>query len=748
MLHPCLPAALKPPRSLNSLVGNLPADLTPLVGRDELLEELCGLLSGSGLVTLLGPGGVGKTSLALHAGARLASRLPDGVWVVDLAKLSRSGEVPGAVAATLGLAERNGQESLETVRDALAARDALVVLDSAEHVRSGVAELVAAVRRPGSPARFLTTSQVALGLPGEMTVVVPTLPLRPALDAAAGPAPAPAVRLFAERAGAVDPSFRLDEETVALVTSICTDLDGLPLAIELAAARAEVLPVERIAAGLARRFELLAATPGRPLVARHATMAAALDRSVGLLSVPTQERFVRLGVFRAGFGLDAAVAVAGGGDSEVALAGSLAELRSHCLLAVERHGGETRYRMLETVREYATERLAGSVELEALLARHARHFAAVARRLASGADGPGVADLLDACELDLADHRQAFERLLATDPPGAATLVSDLRHWWTVRDSPLAGLRWAAEALSALGGDAAEPSEELVGLLAVTGTLGVIAGDHAAAERHLRATLDAAVAIGRRPPPQTLAMLATSAAFRGQRDEALRLARAALDAAASVPGGADDVERFFGATMALAGDGEAGFAMCRRAVDAARGSPLRLANSLANLSLAGVFLGSAAGLDVAVEAGTEAVAVARQIGSRYYEGGGWGALYGAHRRRGDRRSALLAAAEAMPLMLASGAVQYLTQLLHSLADDLVATDAYDAVSIASAAACRRAGPGASGTWEEVTRTRMQAAAGDRLGSEGFALAWDEGLRLGLDEVVLRARAAAEDAAAY
>jgi hypothetical protein len=200
--------------------------------------------------------------------------------------------------------------------------------------------------------------------------------------------------------------------------------------------------------------------------------------------------------------------------------------------------------------------------------------------------------------------------------------------------------------------------------------------------------------------------------------------------------------------MSLAGEGEAGFAMCRRAVDAAQSSPLWLSNALVNLSLAGVFLGTDEAIEVALDAATRAVPAARRIGSRYYEGGAWGALFGVHRLRVDRRSALGAAAEGMSLMLASGAVEYLTQLLHAVSADLVATDPHVAVMVASAAAGRRGGPARSGTWAEVAAARMRDAVDGRLDPDRFDSAWQQGRNLGLDEVVLLARAAAEDAASY
>jgi len=171
--------------------------------------------------------------------------------------------------------------------------------------------------------------------------------------------------------------------------------------------------------------------------------------------------------------------------------------------------------------------------------------------------------------------------------------------------------------------------------------------------------------------------------------------------------------------MSLAGEGEAGFAMCQRAVDAARGSPIWLANALVNLSLAGVFLGTGAALGVALDAATEAVPAARRIGARYYEGGAWGALFGVHQLRGDRRSALGAEAEGMSLMLASGAVEYLTQLLHSVSADLVATDPQVAVMVASAAAGRRGDPARSGTWAEVAAAGMRDAVDGRLDPDRF-----------------------------
>ncbi len=738
-----LPAALAPPRSLNASTGNLPGRLTGLVGREELVGSVCSLLADPALVTLVGPGGVGKTSVALHAGARMAARLPDGVWVVELASVSETDEVAAVVAATLGLAGRRARSIVETLRDALGVRDTLVVLDNAEHVRSGVATFVGSVSRPGSATRFLCTSQVALGVPGELTVTVPPLPVPPAAGEADGWGPA--VRLFAERARSANPDFRLDRETEARVASICAHLDGLPLAIELAAARADVLSVDRIAAGLSRRFELLTSSPGGALrETRHTTMSAALDWSVGLLSAPACDRLALFSVFRSRFGLDDAVAVAGEGAGELEVAGSLSELCSHSLLSVERLEGESRYRMLETVRVYAGELLSLAGRESDAHGAHAHHFLSVARGLATSLEGPDGVALIAGGELDLPDHRQAFEHLVGTDPVAAATMVSDLRSWWLVCGSSRVGLGWAEEALAALGGDAAVPSEALVGLLCASGTFAAIAGDHAVSDRHLRAAIDASVALGREPPPHALAMLATAAVLRGEPGEGLRLAHQALDAAE--PSERRSVERFLGATLALAGEGEAGVAMGQRAVDSARGSPLWLSSSLVNLALAGSFLGTPAALAVALDAATEAVGAARAVRSRYYEGGAWAALVGIQRALGDRRASLVAAAEAMTLLLSAGAVQYLLLLLDSVAHDLLDTCPEVVATITSATYGPRSGRGASGRNEEEARRRLSGRISGRLDPGDFEAAWERGHRLSLDEVVLLARAAVEDAA--
>jgi predicted ATPase/class 3 adenylate cyclase len=349
-------AAAQPPRSLNASVGNLPADLPELIGRQGLLGEVCAEALRPGVATVLGPAGVGKTLLALHAGRVLAPRFADGVWVVDLVAVENPDEVPAALARVVGLATRAGQELTDTLAEAFAVRELLVVLDNAEHVRTSCAHLVAALTRRGSPARVLTTSQVPLGVPGERVVRVGPLPVDadPALGAdRAGELPA-AVALLLRRCGWLDVTgaTTVDEDDLRAARSICEHLDGLPLAIELAAARAELLTLEQIEAGLDRRLALL--RRGAVADRRHASLVAAFDWTVQLLRPGAQDLLSVLGVLGPSFDLSWLAAVAGPalgtrpdpgsrvGADELEVLGLLSELVDHCLVAPERVRGGVR----------------------------------------------------------------------------------------------------------------------------------------------------------------------------------------------------------------------------------------------------------------------------------------------------------------------------------------------------------------------------------------------------------------------
>ena len=364
---------------------NLPLALTSFIGRERELREIQILLRSGEfrLLTLTGPGGVGKTRLALQAGAGLLPAFPDGIWLVELALLGDPDLVPQAVAATLGVREQPGGQLLPTLIAALRAQRVLLVLDNCEHLISACATLAFHLLRACPQLTLLTTSREALRLPGEVVWPVPALAL-PALEEPplATLAATDTVSLFLDRAQASRPGFALTAPNAAAVMQICRRLDGLPLAIELAAATLRLLTVEQIAARLDNRFRLLLGG-SRMTLPQHQTLQATIDWSYDLLTAPERTLFQQLGVFAGSWTLEAAEAVyadAGGEAADVYLV--LARLVDQSLVIVEEQDGAARYRLLESIREYARTKLRDAAAYE----RMAAYFIAYVERHASDYD--------------------------------------------------------------------------------------------------------------------------------------------------------------------------------------------------------------------------------------------------------------------------------------------------------------------------------------------------------------------------
>jgi predicted ATPase/DNA-binding winged helix-turn-helix (wHTH) protein len=350
---------------------NVPEPVSELIGRDDELAEVVNLMGAHRLVTLSGAGGIGKTRLAVAVARELRPHFADGVWLAQFSPLADSKLVPAAVAAAVGL-ELGGEASVQSVAQALAGRRLLLVLDTCEHVIEIAASMAEAALGAGSELRILATSRELLKAEGEW--VYPVSPLAvPTADVEQGEGfEYGAIRLFLERARAADPRFAPDRPLVELITAICRRLDGIPLAIELAAARVSALGVEGIAARLDDRFRLL--TGGkRTALPRHQTLRATLDWSYELLTGPERGMLRRLAVFPGPFSLQATIAVAADPETELDPFESLASLVAKSLVATEGDGTVARYRLLDTMRAYANQKLDESGEREPLARRHAEY---------------------------------------------------------------------------------------------------------------------------------------------------------------------------------------------------------------------------------------------------------------------------------------------------------------------------------------------------------------------------------------
>ena len=370
---PELPHEFPPLRTTENRPTNLPRQPTALLGRDAELERLRALLSQNPLVTVTGTGGVGKTRITLELGTRLLDRFPDGAWLVELAAISDATLVPGAVTTALHIDTSSAKTPLEAMVSRLKNQDLLLLLDNCEHVIDAVAAMVEALIAAAPKVRVLISSQEPLGIAGEQIFRLPSLGVPKEAHVRSEEAlQSGAIQLFTERAKAADPRFELDDRNASTVAAICRRLDGIPLAIEMAAARAPMLGVDRLAQKLDERFRVL--TGGRrTALPRQQTLRATLDWSYGLLS--ERERMVlrRLSIFAGGFTLDGAGRVAGDDAiDEFEVIDLLSHLVARSLVVADTdENAVTRYRLLETTRAYALEKLAEAIESAEIERRHA-----------------------------------------------------------------------------------------------------------------------------------------------------------------------------------------------------------------------------------------------------------------------------------------------------------------------------------------------------------------------------------------
>jgi predicted ATPase/class 3 adenylate cyclase/DNA-binding CsgD family transcriptional regulator len=437
--HPDLPGDFPPLRTTNTVAShNLPAQLTSFIGRQKELAELRQFLAENRLVTLTGVGGTGKTRLATQVAIELASDFPDGAWYVDLAPISVPELVPTTVARALGLTDQPGHPTMDTLQRFLGGRELFMVLDNCEHLIEASASLIAELLSNCPGLTLLTTSREPLGVSGEVTWGVPSLSLSDE-----------AITLFDDRARRARPDFRVGADNIEAVTEICRRLDGLPLAIELAAARIRALSVNDIVASLHDRFRLL--TGGaRTVVRRQQTLRASVDWSHALLSDSERIMFRRLAVFVGGFDLDAAHAVADADTSErYQVLDQLTLLVDKSLVVAEDSTVGTRYRLLETVRQYALEKLGEAGDAADVRDRHRDHYAAMAAAL----DTPPDADYerhLSHVESEISNLRAAFGWSLENSQVDLAlTLTSSLQPMWFTRGHVREGAGWFDAALAA-----------------------------------------------------------------------------------------------------------------------------------------------------------------------------------------------------------------------------------------------------------------------------------------------------------
>ena len=603
----------------------LPTPLTRLVGREDELAAVEKALAGARLLTLTGTGGVGKTRLSLAAAADLAGEYADGAAFVELAPLADPDLLPQLVLAALGLREETGQSPEATLVAHLRGRHALVVLDNCEHLVAAAAALAERVLRACPRVSVLATSREPLGVPGEATWRVPSL------------SPAGAIALFTERARAVRPDLTLSESAAPALAHLCQRLDNIPFAIELAAARTAALSVEEIAERLDDRFRLLSGG-ARTAVPRQQTLRAMVDWTYDALSDLERRVFDRLAVFGSSFDLEAAEQVVG----EAGVLDVLTGLVNKSLVVVERSGagGRTRYRLLETMRFYARERLAESGDATEVRTRHLARAVAIATEAEAALDGPDQAAVLDRLEAEHDDLRVALAwGTSGGDPEPALRLATALGRFWEVRGHLSEGRSWLEAALAAGGGG------DVPGLRAVALNWAAVLAQHQGDYDAARGLYEHSLALRRRLEDR----LGTSAALVGLGNLAalqgrLDVARAQFEEALAIGRDLEEPQVVAASLTNLGwvaharGDLAGARAMYEEALEVRRrrgdghGTAMVLAN-LGDLAL------QQGGLDVAHALHTEGLELRRRLADRSGVADSLAALGRVALARGDRATA-------------------------------------------------------------------------------------------------------------
>jgi predicted ATPase/class 3 adenylate cyclase len=435
---PGLATDFPPLRALETSPGNLRPATSSLIGRESELDEVQAAVKAHRLVTLTGVGGVGKTRLALEVAARLVDEFPDGVWCFELAAVTDPASVPDAVAAVLGITQQPGMSLSETVAAALEGRMRLLVFDNCEHVRDAAADLVESILAQSATVRILATSREGLGIPDEQLWLVPSLDLGAGIDSAA-------VDLFVERARSVASGFSMaTTDEASAVVEICRRLDGIPLAIELAASRMASMTASEVRDRLDQRFRLLVGS--RRGLERHHTLRHAVAWSYELLDEAEKQLLERCSVFAGGFDLESACAVTGSGD-EFAILDLLDALVRKSLLVAERSSGRTRFSMLETIRQFAEEQLVACGEASEIRAAHSGYFAGREADIMALWDSPRQREAYDWFTVELANLRSAYRWAADNSDLNVAAAIATWAAWlgfWTHNYEPIA---WAEELI-------------------------------------------------------------------------------------------------------------------------------------------------------------------------------------------------------------------------------------------------------------------------------------------------------------
>jgi non-specific serine/threonine protein kinase len=722
---------------------NLPAELNSFIGRENELVELEHLLGTTRLLTLVGTGGVGKTRLAQRVASNVLDRYPDGAWWIELASVVDSDLLPYAAAMSLQLREPPGRSPRAMLIEHLQPRHLLLVLDTCEHLVAGSAELIDALLRACAGLRILATSREPLGVAGEIAWRVPSLSLPWPLQPTPG-APdvqSEAVRLFLERAREAAPTFVTTEQNSAAIARVCYRLDGLPLALELAATRVTVLTPEQIADELDNRFRLLVGGR-RAALPRHQTLQAAFDWSFDLLMETERVVLRRLAVFTGGFGLEAARAVCS--DTPVSadeVLDVLTRLVNKSLVAAEVQAPVSRFRLLETVQQYAAARLRDAGETLSTGARHLRCFLDLAERAESEQRTADQTLWLNRLQMEHENLTAALEWGLSGSDNAEAglRLAAALRWFWFARGYPSEGLLWLKRGLastSAIGAPVRAKALDAAGALCHS------LGDMAPAERYLTEALRIWRTSGdKRGTAISLNTLGLVAKARGNHVRAATLLHAALDLAREL----DDTPRLATVLNNLAAlaidqaDYAAAQPFLRESLSMKRalGDAAGIAYSLHNLGEAALHQGE---YELAATTLREGLALSRQVGMGHLSAQSLHSLAMVVLRCGDHSAADGHLRESLALFQTLGDRSGVALCLEGLAEAAVLRRAFEpaVMLLAAASAWREVSEFPIPPYDRADSARVLAAARSGLTAAAFDAAWAGGSAMTLEQAVDRA----------
>jgi predicted ATPase/class 3 adenylate cyclase len=447
---PGLPSIFPALKTLDAFLNNLPTQLTTFIGREKEIVELKGELDEHRLVTLTGSGGTGKTRLSLQVAADLLEKFDHGVWIVELAPLTDAELIPQTILSAIGIQEQQGKTPIEVLKEYLHEKKTLILLDNCEHLIEASAKVADALLNASSGLKILASSREALGVKGELSYPVPslTLPDIKHLPVIEQLSQYEAVRLFIDRASLVSPHFEVNKENAPFIAQICYRLDGIPLAIELAAARVKVLSVEQISKRLDDRFRLL--TGGaRTSLPRQQTLRALIDWSYDILTENERLLLRRLSVFAGGWTLEAVEEVCAGNEIEsYEILDLLSQIVNKSLVVLQNsQSGETRYRMLETIRQYAREKLLEAGGGEILRDRHLAYFVKLTKQAEPELYRSNQVFWLNKLDDELDNLRMALDWALARDVESGLRLMANLRLFWDARGDVGETENWLAQLL-------------------------------------------------------------------------------------------------------------------------------------------------------------------------------------------------------------------------------------------------------------------------------------------------------------